>query len=173
MRIVLVLPAVILCGCASEFAVYDDARREVAGFPVRTPVLVEITRQTQFAVIQGSGHGAFSEYCTPKVHSSYAVLPLGDVHFVAFDAAALGKGEFSLQFHESGALKQLSVNSDMAAGLQSAATLAEAVLPFIAAPKAPDDGRQAAHVGDAEGLRKEHCLETGTTLVAIDRIEID
>lgn len=174
MRIGILAMVLGIAGCASEFAVYDDAEQEIVGFPVRTPVLVEITQQTSYEVVAGAEHAEFAKYCTPRSSSSHGILPLGDVHYVSFDAAALGKGEFSLDFYDSGALRNLSVNSDATEGLDSVSEFVEGVLPFVAAPKAAgDDARLFERLDDAEILRKKHCLQTGTTLVSIERISID
>ncbi len=174
MTIRLLAPLLGLYGCASDFAVYDNAEQEIVGFPVRTPVLVAITQQTGYEVVAGAEHAEFAKYCTPRISSSHGVLPLGDVHYVSFDAAALGKGEFSLDFYDSGTLRSLSVNSDSTEGLESVSDFVEGMLPFVATPKAgKDDARLFERLDDAEKLRKRHCLETGTTLVSIERISID
>lgn len=173
MRMGILALALGLSGCASEFAVHDKNGQEIVGFPVRTPVLVEITEQTRYEVVAGAEHAEFAKYCTPRVSSSHSVLPLGDLHYVSFDAAALSKGEFSLDFYDSGALKNLSVNSDATEGLDSVSDFVEGVLPFVMAPKEGDDARLFERLDDAETLRKKHCLQTGTTLVSIERISVD
>jgi hypothetical protein len=173
MRIGILALALGLSACASEFSVHDKDEQEIVGFPVRTPVLVEITQRTSYEVVAGAEHAEFAKYCQPRLSSSHGILPLGDVHYVSFDAAALGKGEFSLDFYDSGALRKLSVNSDATEGLDSVSGLMEGVLPFVKAPKEADDARLFERLDDAETLRNKHCLQTGTTLVSIVRIAVD
>jgi hypothetical protein len=172
MRIAILSLALGFSACASDFAVHDNDEQEVVGFPIRTPVLVEVTQQTSYEVVAGAEHAEFAKYCTPRISSSHGVLPLGDVHYVSFDAAALGKSEFSLDFYDSGTLKNLSINSDATEGLDPVSNLVEGMLPFVAAPKVGDI-RLSERIDDAEKIRRRHCLETGTTLVSIERISID
>ena len=138
--------AVLATGCASDFSVYGDAKGEdaIKGFPVRTPAMVMITTRTEYELVAGMS-SEFSRYCTPEETTAQAFLPLGDVIFVDFEPAPLGKSEFALDFGEGGILSKVSINSDATAGADSVTGFLEKVLPFFKAPLA------AAGDGDGEG----------------------
>ena len=173
MRIGIAFAFLALAGCASEFNVYDANKTEIVGFPVATPVLVKITKKTNFKVIEGSEHVDFARYCTPQVSSTHGFLPLGEVVYVSFDPAELGKGEFALEFSDSGSLKKLSINSDASAGVDSVTGFLEKVLPFYKAPEAEAEATPGATSDDSEALRKKHCINQGTTVESIERLDIE
>ncbi|MCG6316723.1 hypothetical protein K6U66_02795 [Vibrio alginolyticus] len=162
----------LMSGCASQIKIYDAEKNEMPGVPVNQPLLVEVVKETSYKVAPGSEHQAYEDLCKEKVeNSNYEFLPLGERHYIGFDAAALGKGEFKLEFNDSGVMKIVSVNSDASAGLDSVTSFIEKTLPFFKAPKVADEAADLRADTTAE-LRSKHCLEVGTTVKGVYRIDV-
>jgi len=182
MRILLLLTTLlILAGCASKLVTSREDGTRIPGIPVGTPKLVKLTSVTSFKPVK---EGQFEEYCnTPEVNSTIQFLPLGEVTYLNMDPAAIAKGEFSLEFSDSGNIKKVSLNSDASSGVDSVNTLASTLLPFIATPKptgtsvaaAPNSvtASSAAASSTAKELKQKHCLSKGTEVSSIESIDVN
>lgn len=160
----------LLGGCASSLKTFDAQKNPSVGIPVGTPVLVKITEQTAYEV--DPKHPEFQSYCKPDVNVVYKFLPLGERSYIAFAPAALGKGEFKVEFSDSGALKTVSVNSDATAGVQSMTDLLGTVLPYLAAPKPTLEVKAIAAKDTAQETKDKYCIKKGTEVRDVERVNI-
>ena len=163
----------LLGGCASSLKTFDAEKKPSIGIPIGTPVLVKITKETTYEVDPISID--FVKYCTSDIDETYEFLPLGERSYIAFEPAALGKGEFKVEFTDSGALKAVSLNSDATAGAQAVTDFLKTVLPFVAAQKtavvattayAPLDG------DTAQNKKNKYCIKKETKVTSVERINI-
>ncbi|MEF8726715.1 MAG: hypothetical protein V5B34_00605 [Accumulibacter sp.] len=167
--IVLAFLSVFVTGCASYLKTYDSDEQPSVGIPIATPVLVKIVEITNYSV--DPKQASYSDYCTPVTSSKYEFLALGKRSYIAFDPAVFGKGEFKVEFTDSGALKSVSLNSDATAGAEGIKDLLGTVLPFLAAPK--PTAAVAALVDDtAQQKRDKYCIKKGTEVLSVERVDI-
>lgn len=165
-----VVGTTLLSGCASSLKTFDPQQRPSVGIPISTPVLVKITEKTTYEV--DPKHKDLETYCEPDVDSSYKFFPLGDRSYVAFEPAALGKGEFKVEFNDNGTLKAISLNSDATAGAQSVNDLLKTVLPYMAAPKPAPAVKAAAVEHTAQEIKDKYCIKKGTEVTSVERVDI-
>ena len=146
--------------CASDLVVFDSKGAAAKGVPVGTAVLVKVTTTTSYTVDpRNTEHGA---YCVDDTAESYKVLPLGDLYFVSFKAAELGKSEFSVDFNDSGLLKSVKLNSDprAAENIEAASKLISSVAE-VAKPL----GLGVAMIPDptAQQKKNQYCIKKSET----------
>lgn len=171
-----IILAVLISGCSSKLTTFDSDGKEMVGVPIGKPVLVEFNTTTVFKPVVG--HENFKNYCTDVNNSEAKFLPLGETYYIGFDPASFGKGEFKLEFSDSGNIKVISLNSDATAGVNATKDILGTILPYIKAPKtAPDDSETADFAPTdttvpAEDLKKLHCLNKGTKVTSIRKIKI-
>lgn len=156
-------------GCASSLKTFDAEGKAVVGVPVRSPALVKITSETKYEAAPGSE--SFKAYCTTEISSEYKFLPLGELNFITFDPAPLGKGEFRLEFNDAGGLKVVSLNSDATAGVEQISGLLTAALPYLAAPKVSSETKAGPGEEPAQKIKNQHCLKKSTEVVAVDPVK--
>jgi hypothetical protein len=148
-------------GCASDLRVYDASSNPAKGIPLATPVLVKVTTQTTYEV--DPAHTDFAKYCVSDTTEKYDVMPLGDRFFVTFDSAPPGKSEFSVDFNDSGLLKNVKLNSDprvpetIEAGAKLVSSVAEVAKAAGLAPLgiAADGQRKTA-----QERKKQYCIKS-------------
>jgi hypothetical protein len=169
--------AMTSCGCASTLQTFDSKKTEMAGVPVSVPVLVKITESVKY--VPAPNAGTNESYCTPERNSRYAFMPLGERIYVNFDSAPFGKGEFKLEFNDSGLMKSVSLNSDATAGAEQISGLIGTILPYLSAPKSVADTRPtsmnvtdpdtaaAAGTEPAQALKDRYCLKAGTEVIDV------
>ena len=162
--------AVLVSGCASSLKTFDSNKKESVGIPIATPVLVKITEKTTYEV--DPNNSKFKSYCTPDVNTKYQFMALGERSYLAFKPAFLGKGEFKVEFTDSGTLKAVSLNSDATAGADKVGDLLGTVLPFIAAPKPTVEIKTVAPEDTAQKTKDKYCLKKGTEVVSVERAEV-
>lgn len=159
----------MVSGCASSLKTFDSEKKASVGIPIATPVLVKITQRTNYEV--DPNNQVYSKYCTSVTSSKYEFLALGERSYIAFNPAMLGKGEFKVEFTDSGALKSVSLNSDATAGAEKVKDLLSTVLPYLAAPKitaavAPGEG------DTAQQKRDKYCISKGTEVLSVERVGV-
>lgn len=162
--------ASLSAGCASSFKTYDSQKQPSVGIPIATPVLVKITEQTNYEVDQKNKE--YEAYCTSEKNSKYEFLPLGERSYIAFTPAALGKGEFKIEFNDAGTLKSVSLNSDSTAGADKVNSLLGTVLPYLAAPKPTAKVTLLAAEDTAQKKKDKYCIKKGTEVISVERVEI-
>lgn len=172
----LVVLMVLLSGCASKLAVYDDKGNPMKGVPVRSPLLVEITTETSYEIdpkisASDSRYETIKRLCAPTTKSTSSFLPLGTLSYITFEPAALGKSEFKLEFSDSGSLKTLSLNSDPAAATESVSKLLGTILPYVAAPKPTE--KALAEEPDLEKVRASVCIANETKIKSIKERKVE
>ena len=159
MPVFAILSLVLCVGCASDLLVFNSTGTEAKGVPVGTPVLVKVTTTTTYSV--DPNNAKYSTYCVDDTSESYKVMPLGDLYFVTFDSAALGKSEFSIDFNDAGLLKTVKLNSDpkTAENIEAASKVISSIAEVakVAAP--------AAMIADptAQQKKTQHCIKKGET----------
>ncbi len=162
-------------GCASKLKTFDSAKKESPGVPIISPVLMKVTSIIEYQVAAGSDHAPYASYCVNEEISKLEILPLGQIHYLAFEPSPLAKGEFKLEFNEAGNLKTVSLNSDASSGVDSVSGFLETVLPFVKAPKssgsADPAGRVASPNVPASTLKKAHCQQVGTKIKGIEKVQ--
>lgn len=166
--IALVISNIFIGGCASYLKTFDAQKNPSVGIPIGTPVLVKITERTAYEV--DPKHKEFESYCKSDINATYKFFPLGERSYIAFDPAVFGKGEFKVEFNDSGALKSVSLNSDATAGVQSVNELLGTVLPYLAAPKA--EMKAAVEKDTAQEKKDKYCIKKGTEVTSVERVEI-
>lgn len=162
-----ILLLVLCAGCASDLLVFDSKGATAKGVPVGTPVLVKVTTTTTYAV--DPNNEKYSSYCVDDASESYKVLPLGDLYFVTFNSAALGKSEFSLDFNDSGLLKTVKLNSDprTAENIEATSKVIDSIaevaktggLGAAMAPRPPEDRPTA------EQTKRQYCIKKSETTI--------
>ncbi len=120
-------------GCASHLLVYKHDDSPAKGIPIRAPVVVTVTTTTTYRV--DPNNATHSAYCIPDEKTSTRVLPIGELYFLNFEAAPLGKSEFKVEFADSGVLKGVTLNSDpkLAENVEAANKLLGTILPLATA----------------------------------------
>lgn len=171
--------ALMSTGCSTKLLTYGADGNISKGVPVGTPKLVKITSQTSFKPIKADGNEI---YCVPEISSEYKFMPVGETTYINFDPAELGKGDFKIEFTDSGILKSVSINSEANAGVDSFNNLASTLLPFLTAPKVAStekdeteglaSERSAAVPDNAKYIKAKFCLNTGKTVVSIESVII-
>lgn len=173
----LLLAAVLsTAGCATHLNVYDGRGEAMKGVPIRSPVLVEVTTQTDYTIAPSvsssdPNYATIVELCKPTTTQKTEFLPLGEVAYVNFDPAEFGKSEFKVEFTDAGGTKAISVNSDPSAAIESTAGLIASLAPFIAEPKGNAAPLMAG--GDLEELRKASCIVKSSKVLSIKRRTVD
>lgn len=121
------LAFISMTGCASKLVVHNVSKNsnEIKGIRVRAPVSYIVTKQIE------------TEKCPPRTEESIIHLPVGEPYDITFDPAPFGKAEFSISFTDTGALKQVTLNSDpqVAETISALAELTEKVagaVPLVA-----------------------------------------
>lgn len=165
---ILSLILVFFSGCSSSLKTFDAKQKASVGVPINTPVLVKVTERTSYIV--DPRRKEFEEFCTPSVNTTFQYHALGERSYVAFEPALLGKGEFKIEFHENGALKSISLNSDASAGVDKVNDLLKAVAPYVAAPLGLTKETRTAQEETAQSMRDRYCLKTQTEVISIERI---
>lgn len=168
--IALAIGGTLLSGCASSLKTFDAQKNPSVGIPVGTPILVKITERTTYEV--DPKHPEFQSYCKTDVNATYEFLPLGERSYIAFEPAALGKGEFKVEFNDNGALKTVSVNSDATAGTQSVTELLSTILPYMAAPKPTPEIKATIAKDTAQETKEKYCIKKGTEVTDVERVNI-
>ncbi|MBP1688354.1 MAG: hypothetical protein H6Q33_4497 [Deltaproteobacteria bacterium] len=164
------LVSAFLSGCASKLVTYDSERKPSVGIPVGSPILVKITRRTNYEV--DPSNRSYEPYCTPDLSATYEFLALGERSYISFSPADLGKGEFKLEFNDAGLLKLVSLNSDATAGAAQINELLKTVLPFVTAPKAAETQILAADQ-TAQNTKDKYCIKKGTEVIRVERATIN
>ncbi len=135
----ILLGACLISGCASHLKVYSDAAgtEAVAGIPFSTPMLY-----VQTGTYKKASKGGV---CTETAFVDTVSLPLGPIYFVNVDPAEFGKTEFAVKFGEKGAVSEISMNTEPAAGdaLKNAGELIKAISPVLGVSTAAIDGSPA------------------------------
>jgi hypothetical protein len=162
--------ALAIAGCASTLTTFDSKGTLTKGVPFGTPVLVKITERTTYQV--DPKNQQFSEYCTPDHLVKLQFLPLGERHYVTFSPAAFGKGEFKVEFGDTGTLKSVSLNSDATAGVEKVGDFLGTVLPFITEKKTEEATTSAQKDLTAQETKAKYCLKKATEVVAVERFEV-
>lgn len=125
---VLMVVAVGLAGCASNFKSEKLADGEISGIPVVAyqPAWV----QREFTIKPKEGHPD-AECTSPKTETSLETLPIGGTYGVKFEPSWFGKGEFTIDLNENGTLKTLTLNSDpqFAENLGAATEFLKTIVP--------------------------------------------
>jgi len=173
----------LISGCASSLTTFDENKEPSKGVPIGAPKLVRIVTKTNFKLIKGADPEKYGKYCIAEVDTSFRFLPLGKVHYIGFEPALFGDGEFKLELNDSGNLKHVSLNSDASAGVDPVKGLLGTVLPFIKAPvpamavlaapaaapavaaRLTDDGQSGDVIPTipTADYKKLFCQKTGTT----------
>lgn len=170
-----IVVAIFAGGCASNLDTFDAGGNASPGIPVATPVLARVTTDVVYKQVDAS---VPAKFCEKETLAELRFLPLGKKIYLKFDPAALAKGDFKLEFSDSGVLKTVSVNSEANTGLDSVNTLAATLLPFVATPKGTVEatqeslGVQAEQAVAAADLKKKGCLVISKTVVKVEEIEI-
>lgn len=102
----LIFIALATSGCASKLRVWGEPG-EIKGVPFNAPKVVrkEFTRNR---------HTEFGEKCTPTPVVQTVTLPLGERFYANVDLAQLAKTGFGMNFSDSGALSQITLNTEPA-----------------------------------------------------------
>jgi hypothetical protein len=164
----------LLMGCASTLRTYTSSEQSMKGIPVHAPVLVEIERTTRYQLV--SDNAELARFCTPETVVTLEFLPIGERYYVSFDPATFGKGEFSMEFTDGGALKKISLGSDpgTSAATEAATGMLATVLPFIAMPKeAPESVTILEEDPTTRQLKERHCARVGTSITGLRTRRVD
>lgn len=120
--------AALLGGCASNFVVSKDPTS--GGMPFRSAVL--FVKEAEHI-----SHSKNGGACTRSPYFEFVPLPAGDQYFVKVKPAAFAKTGFAMEYHETGALKSLSLNTEPAGADELNAALGAAT-KALAPAGAPD-----------------------------------
>ncbi len=167
--ITLSLILVFFSGCSSSLKTFDAKQNVSVGIPINTPTLVKVTERTSYMVDPRKKE--FEEFCKPSLNTTFQYQALGEQSYVAFEPALLGKGEFKIEFHENGALKSISLNSDASTGIDKVNDLLKTVAPYVAAPLGLTKEMKATQEETAQSMRDRYCLKTQTEVISIERIK--
>lgn len=163
--LVLVLAAALIAaGCQSNFKVKDSKGAKEIGLPYRAPVSFVKTGKY-------IGHKEGKE-CAHVDFVTTVTLPVGQLQFLEFRPAWLGKAGFTAKFHENGLLSELSVNSD--GGAEAAKSGVEAfgaLLPILGVAVDGGAGDAAPLVGD--GVTKAGLLPCNAVETDVDYLLLD
>lgn len=184
LRIIVVFLSIItISGCAANLTTFDSKGKKSKGIPVVGPVLVKITSVTEYQVLPGPKHKHFEDHCMKETKSEYKILPL-DIYYVELEPSPFGKGEFKIEFTDSGAPKMISLNSDASAGIDAVKGFLETTLPFVtdvktlkettsrSAVKNVIEDLATGQMVDAATLKKIHCLKKGSVVKSIEKVKI-
>jgi hypothetical protein len=138
MWIIVIAIALILVGCGSKLKIYNvDPKQpdQYQGIRVHEAVSYVVTKKIK------------TEKCPERTEESIVHLPVGAPYDINVEPGWFAKSEFSVQFSDSGALKQVTLNStpQVAETINAVANLAEKV-GKIAAPAAPVGARDCGAV---------------------------
>lgn len=167
---IVITVSLLASGCASSLKTFNAESQPTVGIPIGTPVLVEITEETAYEV--DPNNAKYESYCKPDLNSKYQFLALGERSYIAFDPAPLGKGEFKVEFNDSGVLKSVSLNSDATAGIDKVTGLLDTVLPYLAAPKPTPSAQALPADTTAQGNKDKYCIKKGTKVISVKRVAI-
>ena len=186
LKIAIVFAVVItMSGCASSLTTFDSNGKKSKGIPIAKPVLVKIVSEKKYQKVSKETNGAIVFYgndCPSVTNSEYKMLPLGEVYYVGFKPNMFGKGEFNVEFMDSGGLKIISLNSEASAGIDAVKGILETMLPFVADLKTDKAvavhgiEQQGAATVNSNGKKNDvpivHCLKMGSEVKSIQRAQI-
>ncbi|AZC37272.1 hypothetical protein C4K37_2885 [Pseudomonas chlororaphis subsp. piscium] len=155
-----------ISGCSSELFITEDPLK---GLPIHEPELVKIITTTQYEPSPTAKDKSLATTicATKSTKEDFKFLPLGRTRYVNFEPSHFGKGEFKIEYSDSGATKSISLNSDPSAPIEAASGFLSTVLPYLGKPQF-----QAALVDSAEDLRQENCL-IKTSTIKLEKMTID
>ncbi len=154
---------ILVSGCATDMEVTKGScDSSCDGFPIRMPVTVKITETTSFR-LRPDVDQSLGWLCTEERRQLFDSLPLGELYYINYDGGWLAKTEFSAEFHPSGLLKTVSINSDPTQVVESTAGLIEAALPIAFPDRAAEAAGLDGNDRNLSNLKKENCIETSRT----------
>lgn len=168
---IIIAASLLTSGCASSLKTFNAKSEPTVGIPIGTPVLVEVTEETAYEV--DPSNAKYDSYCKPDLNSKYQFLALGERSFIAFNPAPLGKGEFKIEFNDTGVLKSVSLNSDATAGTEKITSLLDTVLPYLAAPKPTPPAQALPPDTTAQERKDKYCIKKGTKVISVKRVEVN
>jgi hypothetical protein len=151
-----------LTGCASSLVLSDDP---LSGVPIYEPQLVRVITTTKYKPSPAPKDQRKVDLgiCdSPKKSQDYKFLPLGKVRYVNFKPSHFGKGEFKVEYYDSGITKSVSLNSDPSAAVESANGLVSTILPYLGKPQ---------FQADANDDRADNCL-TESSSIEIEEMKV-
>lgn len=135
---------VALAGCSGSLHVFDKDQTEIKGVPFRAAEIY-IKKGTRNKSTKG-------EDCDPVQFVQTVSLPTGAQYYVSVYTAPLAKTGFVAKFHDSGALMEVSLNTEPAGAdnIRAVNELAKTLLPVTGlAPPAPAPGPPGKPACDA------------------------
>lgn len=173
-KLIVVLTALALFGCATELKTFNQDGTESKGIPVPKPKLVKVIKTTYFQPITGARN---PELCTEtKTSESYDYVTSDEYYYVNFLPSEFAKGTIGVNFNDKGLASSISVNSEANTGVDSVNSLLGTVLPYFKVPKADelasmrsDDSSASnrlmkSNIISAEDLKSASCIEKKTTI---------
>lgn len=125
----------LVSGCATNFTVSTDPKS--GGIPFRVNEPVRVDRKVPLVVREGKDHAPFAHVCRGQsiTDSVSKILPVGQMHYIKFNEAALGAGKFNALFTPVGGISAVTLESDATALskslIEGTAGIAEAAIGIL------------------------------------------